>query len=237
MCPSSTTLTLFSCDVPSGEMPAVLRTIHHLQQACSGAASSGDVQGAAAGTKQKELGCSWLAGARDSTAGIQRLQRSLGPDFAEAHAADANAATLVPLLRAHAWHSTPRPLVVFLTSNVSLSSADALGGIQVNRPLVLLGSTQRPTSIDFGMSVNQFDLTGSPHSNITLDSLVLENLASGDAESAAIAAGTSLSVTASLWQLRYERQQLRAMILDCVAVVPSPSEIDYLVRGCFWLLS
>ncbi len=137
--------------------------------------------------------------------------------------------TLIPLLRAHAGRVTNEPLIVYITTNVTLtwarlgsnssyaaSSATgssqelAVGGIPVNRPLVLVGSALRNTSIDFGMDVNLLNLLASPYANVTFDSLVLENLGPGDALTAKYANGASLSVTSVMFPLLFERYAVAA---------------------------
>ncbi len=152
---------------------------------------------------------------------------------ADVHMAAADSASLVPLLLTHAGTNTSQPLVICLTSNVSLTRADMPEGgvLHINRPVILMGSMQRPTSIDFSNEVNMLDLTGGPHAHVTLDTLVLENIAPGDAQSAAVASGAGLSVNFFVWALRYDRSQRQLVMHDCVLVVHSAAEIDHLVRG------
>lgn len=60
-----------------------------------------------------------------------------------------------------------------------------------------------------------------PHSNITLDSLALENLASGDARSAEVARPLSLNSANNLWQLHYNRSEDRLLLRNITFVVGS----------------
>jgi hypothetical protein len=53
----------------------------------------------------------------------------------------------------------PEPLLVFVTSNVSLGSGLKVGAIPINRPVVLVGLYSVPTSIDMGLVVNQINTT------------------------------------------------------------------------------
>ncbi len=122
------------------------------------------------------------------------------------YVASATQDTLVPYLRELASIVTPVPLLVYITTNITLTRAMAgPGGIAINRPVILAGRVNRKTGIDFRMEVNQFNLTASPYSNLTLDSLVLENLAYGDATSAAYSSASSLSITNALWSVLFNR--------------------------------
>jgi len=70
--------------------------------------------------------------------------------------------------------------------------------ITIARPVVLVGRSSDPTSIDFRMRVNQLVAAG-PHANLTLDSLLLENLGFGDVVSAPTAFGVQTQSTFSIW--------------------------------------
>jgi hypothetical protein len=115
--------------------------------------------------------------------------------------------TLVPALLTHAPISTPQPLLVFITTNVTLGEHPPLPpeGLQFNRPVVLVGLQSVVTSIDFEMVVNQLNLTGSKFSNVTLVGLVLENIAPGDAATSVVAAPFSIAISNNLWAAYYNR--------------------------------
>jgi hypothetical protein len=113
--------------------------------------------------------------------------------------------TFVPYLTYAARKAVPVPVLVFVTSNVTLKKPPVPEeGIMINRPLYLIGLSSTPTSLDFHMVVNQLVML-STYSNMTMSNLVLENLAPGDKRSAAVARPISVSVTANLWALLYDR--------------------------------
>lgn len=70
-----------------------------------------------------------------------------------------NASTLVPMLLREASKATDQPLLVFIIANVTLGAGLGPGAIVIRRPVVFVGLATRPTSVDFGMVVNQ--LVGS----------------------------------------------------------------------------
>lgn len=118
----------------------------------------------------------------------------------------ADHATLVPLLQAAGSTSTSIPLLVYIATNVSLGRPeDTAVGLAINRPVYLVGRVTMPTSIDFGMAVNQLVLLGS-FSRMTLAQLVLENLAPGDERSVDFA-GSDVDVTMgyNMWPMLYPR--------------------------------
>jgi hypothetical protein len=109
--------------------------------------------------------------------------------------------TIIPLLQAQAAITTPAPLVMFLTKNVTMGDFSAA----VNRPLFLIGLVTRPTSIDLSMVVNQLDLTASQNGIVTFISTVLENVAPGDVTSAALAGPFSILVVNNVWSVYFNR--------------------------------
>jgi hypothetical protein len=129
--------------------------------------------------------------------------------------------TLVPLLLEAAATPTPAPLLLFLTSNVTLGAPPvALGatGYTVARPVYLVGLVSTPTSVDFQMVVNQVNLTsqaldqvnaaGSSDNSwarVYLIHLALENLGYGDVASARKAGAFSLLVSGNVWPLVFDR--------------------------------
>jgi hypothetical protein len=120
--------------------------------------------------------------------------------------------TLVPALKAHAAILTPQPLLVFITTNVSLGMHPPLPseGLHFNRPVVLVGLQSAVTSVDFEMVVNQLNLTGSKYSNVTFVGLVLENIAPGDAATSVVAAPFSIAISNNLWAAYYNRCDVAA---------------------------
>lgn len=129
-------------------------------------------------------------------------------DFAVANClvAATNASLVAALLPAAAV-VTPAPLLVYITSNVTLGVHPRLpaGGVVVRRPVVFVGLASLPTSLDFEMVVNQLNLTTSALANTTFVGLVLENLAPGDSVSSAMAAPFSITVTNNVWAVLYNR--------------------------------
>jgi hypothetical protein len=67
-------------------------------------------------------------------------------------------ATLVRTLLRDASIATPQPLLVRITSNVTLGPG-LNGSLPIRRPVLLLGLASVPTSVDFGMVVNQLNVT------------------------------------------------------------------------------
>jgi hypothetical protein len=125
--------------------------------------------------------------------------------------------TLLPAIIPHAAVATPLPLLVYLTSNVSIGQHPPLptGGIIIKRPVVFVGMQSLLTSIDFEMVVNQLNLTGSQDSNTTFVGVVLENLAPGDIITSAVAAPFSIAITNNVWAVLYNRYAHTYMLL-CV---------------------
>eukprot|EP00878_Enallax_costatus_P006127 GHUV01006423.1.p1 GENE.GHUV01006423.1~~GHUV01006423.1.p1 ORF type:complete len:1088 (+),score=332.66 GHUV01006423.1:306-3569(+) len=140
--------------------------------------------------------------------------------------------TLVPSLMAHASIVTKQPLLVYITTNVSLGLNPQLpaSGLAINRPVVFVGLQSLVTSIDFQMVVNQLNETGSTYSNVTFVGLVLENLAPGDSESSALAAPLSIAVSNNVWAAFYNRtvpDQVRVVFVNVTMVIPEESEMSY----------
>jgi hypothetical protein len=115
-------------------------------------------------------------------------------------------ATLLPALLPAAAVATPAPLLVYLTSNVTLGVHPALpaSGVLIRRPVVFVGLDSAITSIDFQMVVNQLNATAK-HSNTTFVGLALENLAPGDGVTSAVAAPFSIAVVNNVWAVYYNR--------------------------------
>lgn len=86
--------------------------------------------------------------------------------------------TLVPTLRRDAAVATLQPLLVIITSNVSLGAGLYPGSISILRPVVIAGLRTRPTSVDLGMVVNQINVT-APTAMLRWQSVIFENAAPG----------------------------------------------------------
>ena len=97
-----------------------------------------------------------------SSKGIPRLllQQDKGsdPDPASSlnYVLGADNATVVPLLKSFGSISTTTPLLVYVTGNVTVSSATGVSahGIAVNRFLHWVGLSSRNTSVDWHMEVS-----------------------------------------------------------------------------------
>lgn len=99
---------------------------------------------------------------------------------------------------------TAAPFLVYLSSNVSLSTSKIkVRALAINRPLYLVGKTTDYTSIDFGMEVNTLVL--GPLGSVTFNQLVLENLAPGDTASAALAGPYEVLMSYHLWAVAFNR--------------------------------
>lgn len=112
--------------------------------------------------------------------------------------------TLLSVMQFGAAVRTPTPFLMYLSSNISFSSALLkVQVLPVNRPLLLVGLSTDNTSIDFGMEVNTLQL--GPLGSITLNQVILENLAPGDARSAELAGPYEVSMTYYLWPVAFDR--------------------------------
>jgi hypothetical protein len=128
--------------------------------------------------------------------------------------------TFVPSLLKYATIDTVRPLFVLLSANVSWGQhplmqlpqqqqqqqggAAATAALAVGRPLVVAGQQGIRTSVDLGMAVNKVSLAGQ-HANLTLDGIILENLAYGDRQSGNQLSGLSLVNTFNIWFFYWDR--------------------------------
>eukprot|EP00878_Enallax_costatus_P031578 GHUV01034538.1.p1 GENE.GHUV01034538.1~~GHUV01034538.1.p1 ORF type:complete len:388 (+),score=55.61 GHUV01034538.1:197-1360(+) len=69
--------------------------------------------------------------------------------------ADINNVTLIPALLQEGAKNTSQPLLVLVTANVSLGVGLGPGAVSIRRPVIMVGLYTIPTSVDFGMVVNQ----------------------------------------------------------------------------------
>lgn len=112
--------------------------------------------------------------------------------------------TLQAVLQSGAAVRTAAPFLVYLSSNVSLSTSKLkVRALAINRPLYLVGKTTDYTSIDFGMEVNTLVL--GPLGSVTFNELVLENLAPGDTASAALAGPYEVLMSYHMWAVVFNR--------------------------------
>lgn len=88
--------------------------------------------------------------------------------------------TLVPVLLRDATINTTQPLLVRIATNISLGLERP---IVIRRPVLLLGTSSAPVSVDLGMVVNQLDVS-APIAQLAWQAVVLENLAPGAVEEA-----------------------------------------------------
>lgn len=115
--------------------------------------------------------------------------------------------TLLPALLSQAAVATQVPLLMYLTSNVTIGQHPVLpaNGLLIQRPVVFVGLQSQLTSIDFEMVVNQLNLSTSAHANSTFVGVVLENLAPGDTVTSAVASPFSIAITNNVWAVYYNR--------------------------------
>lgn len=115
--------------------------------------------------------------------------------------------TLVSALIPHAAVATPLPLLVYLTSNVTIGAHPPLpsNGVVIKRPVVFVGVQSAITSIDFEMVVNQLNASASQYANTTFVGLALENLGPGDIVTSAVAAPFSIAIVNNVWAVYYNR--------------------------------
>lgn len=85
--------------------------------------------------------------------------------------------TLVPTLLRDATVNTTQPLLVRLVTNVSLG-VNLQQPIVFRRPVLLVGTSSTPISVDLGMAVNQLDVSAET-AQLAWQAVVLENLAPG----------------------------------------------------------
>jgi hypothetical protein len=115
------------------------------------------------------------------------------------YAMEASNTTIVQLLVKHATVATPEPFLMYLTDNTTLwpRSDWPAGGLAIKRPVYMVGWYDIPTALDFGMGAGRARLEGR-WANLTLDSLVLENLGYGDPDDASGASYSAVAAT-NMW--------------------------------------
>lgn len=91
--------------------------------------------------------------------------------------------TFVEIMVRYATMDTPVPFLMYIEANITFwpRSDWPKEGFAIMRPVYMIGWSDELTGIDFGNCVGCASLTGK-WSNLTLDSLVLENLAYGNPE-------------------------------------------------------
>eukprot|EP00882_Tetradesmus_deserticola_P014601 GHRQ01015531.1.p1 GENE.GHRQ01015531.1~~GHRQ01015531.1.p1 ORF type:complete len:606 (+),score=147.84 GHRQ01015531.1:170-1987(+) len=139
----------------------------------------------------------------------------------------ASNATFVPLMQQLGGEDTAAQALMYVDGNVTLSKPPVPeAGMLLQRPLAAVGLSSALTSLDLAMQVNTI-IMSSRWSNITFDSLVLENMGPGDARSAEVAKPLSLGSANNLWALYYDRQELRMLARNITLVLGSQIELDY----------
>lgn len=88
-----------------------------------------------------------------------------------------NNQTLIPTLLRDATVNTTQPLLVRVVTNVSLG-LNLQQPIVMLRPVLILGTSSAPVSVDLGMVVNQLDVSAIT-AQLAWQAVVLENLAPG----------------------------------------------------------
>jgi hypothetical protein len=114
-------------------------------------------------------------------------------------------ATVVEVLTRHATRDTPEPFLMYLQENITLwPRADwPAGGLKIMRPVFIIGWTYTAISLDLGNCAGCAAL-GGRWSNITFDSVVLENLGYGDPRSPVARSYSSLN-SRNIWFFNYTR--------------------------------
>jgi hypothetical protein len=114
--------------------------------------------------------------------------------------------TLVAVLLKFATIETPEPYLIYTNDNVTLwpRSDWPAGGLQIRRPLVIVGWTDAPTALDLGNCAGCAALVG-PWGNVTFDTMVLENLGYGDPSDVSAATYSVISAS-NLWFFNTSRR-------------------------------
>jgi hypothetical protein len=113
----------------------------------------------------------------------------------------------------HAGLHTQRPLLLFLTSNITLDppeQAPANSSYPVNRPVYFIGLISSKTSIDFRRTPNQLNLTGSGLGRVYFLSVALENQGYGDAYTTWYSGLYSPLILHNMWGVLVDRCGLAA---------------------------
>lgn len=113
--------------------------------------------------------------------------------------------SFVPVFTVVGDVTTPVPVLVYVSSNITLGKPPVPSeGMDLNRPLLLAGLSSTPTSLDWRQVPNDIIMLKDA-SNLTLNWLVLENNALGDARSAQMARPQSISTSSNLWSVMWNR--------------------------------
>lgn len=112
------------------------------------------------------------------------------------------------VLMQHAGVATQRPLLLYLTQNITLDApgpGPAPSSSSVNRPVYFIGLVSTKTSIDFLRTPNQLNLTGSRLGRVYLLSVALENMGYGNELSTWYAGLYSPLIIHNLWAVLVDR--------------------------------
>ncbi|KAI8467754.1 MAG: hypothetical protein J3K34DRAFT_27249 [Monoraphidium minutum] len=144
------------------------------------------------------------------------------PNFA----LEATNETIVQILLKHATLDTPEPFLVYPQTNVTLwPRADwPAGGLAIMRPLFFIGWSDIVTAFDLGSCAGCASLTGR-WSNVTFDSIALENLGYGH-PAQRNATGYSVVSAAELWFFNMSRLEPRVSLCNSTLVVPTWQEVE-----------
>ena len=98
-------------------------------------------------------------------------------DFPGCNVRSVNNDTLIPFLQRNATINTIVPLLIRLVTNVTLG-ANLPHPIVFARPVLIVGSSSSPVSVDLQMVVNQLNVTRR-NAQLAWQAVVLENMAPG----------------------------------------------------------
>ncbi|KAF6262439.1 hypothetical protein COO60DRAFT_627220 [Scenedesmus sp. NREL 46B-D3] len=150
-----------------------------------------------------------------------------GPPPKYGYVLSASNETFVPLMQWLGGINTAAQALLYFDENVTLSKPPVpQAGMLLQRPMAVVGLSSALTGIDLAMQTNSI-IMSSRWSNLTFDSLVLENMAPGDARSAEVARPLSVSSANNLWALYYNRQEMRLLARNGTFVLGSQTELDY----------
>ena len=171
-----------------------------------------EVEGAAAQEMQENRfqGAGIFLRPAAATAGISSSSSAIDPTAAttttDNYALGVDNNTFIPLLKRLAGDSTPQPLLLQLTSNISWGNHPdmPLEGLDVSRPVYIVGRHGVKAGVDLGMKADMVSLTGG-WSNMTLDNVVVENMATGTLKSVQNFNGITLANTLNCWFFLWDR--------------------------------
>ena len=132
------------------------------------------------------------------------------------------------VLREHAGVDTSTPFFMIVIGNVTFAPHPDLppGGVDVRRPVTIMGRQGLDTGIDFGGRVNVIRLSG--RGNLTFDLLALDNLGWGDEASVRPTRDLSGTLAYALWAAVWPREDRRLVFVRCSISVPDQAQVERL---------